>query len=162
MPATRLEGLLVDRAQNEVLVFRKDTDEAHALNQTAAIVFDMCDGTATRTAMAGEIHRRTGLPADEGIVDLALAELVDAGLVTMQAADEQPAITRRSLIRRLALPAAVVAMLPVIETILVPPVYAQGPAPAPAPGPSPTPTPTPSLTPFTSFSNSPTPSLTLS
>ena len=75
--------------------------------------------------MAAEIRLRTGLPADEEIVDLALAELIDAGLVVIEDPEPRSTITRRSLIRRLALTSvAARRMLPVVETILVPPVEA--------------------------------------
>jgi hypothetical protein len=82
--------------------------------------------------MAAEIHRRTGLPGDEGVVDLALAELTEAGLV-VDDEPERPAITRRSLIRGLALPAATVAMLPIVETIVVPAANASTSPPSPPP-----------------------------
>ena len=84
-----------------------------------------CDGQASKSQMAAEIRRRTGLPADEEIVDLALAELVDAGLVVLEDPEPRSTITRRSLIRRLTLSSvAARRMLPVVETILVPPVEA--------------------------------------
>ena len=71
--------------------------------------------------MAARLQRRTGLPADEQIIDLALAELVDAGLITLDSPEPLATVTRRSLIRRFALSAAAVAMLPIVETILRPP-----------------------------------------
>jgi hypothetical protein len=106
-----------------------------------------------REAMAAEVARRTGLPVDEGVVDLALADLVEAGLVVLD--DEAPAaITRRGLIRRLALPAAAMAMLPVVETVLMPsPASAQS-GPVPPTGPSPSSN-TPSEGPSPSGSPSP-------
>jgi len=136
MGTRRVEGLLIERTEGELLVLKQSTNEAHALNETAAIVFDLCDGTATRAAMAAEVARRTGLPADESIVDLALTELVESGLVVADDT-EHPIITRRSLIRRLALPVAAVAMLPIVDTILMPTSAAGAPAPAPGPAPSP-------------------------
>ena len=84
MTAQRVDGLLVERSGDELLVHRESTDEAHALNETAAIVFDLCDGATSQVEMAAEVARRTGLPADENIVDLALAELLDAGLVVIE------------------------------------------------------------------------------
>jgi Methyltransferase domain/Coenzyme PQQ synthesis protein D (PqqD) len=116
-------------AADEILVMRMATSEAHALNRSAAAVYDLCDGNTSKSEMVAEIHRRTGLPADDEIVDLALAELVDAGLVVD---DPEPRsdVTWRSLIRRLALSSRAARMLPVVETILVPPVDAAAP-PAP-------------------------------
>jgi hypothetical protein len=135
MIARRVDGLLIERTEGELLVLRQSTDEAHALNETAAIVFDLCDGTTSRAAMAAEVARRTGLPSDESIVDLALTELVEAGLVVIDET-ERPGISRRTLIRRLALPVAGVAMLPVVETILLPSISAGQPlSPTPVPPP---------------------------
>ena len=121
MAARQVDGLLIERTAGELLVLKQSTYEAHALNETAALVFDLCDGATSRATMATEVARRTGLPTDESIVDLALTELVDAGLIVMDETG-RPGLTRRSLIRRLALPVAAVAMLPVVETILVPPI----------------------------------------
>jgi Coenzyme PQQ synthesis protein D (PqqD) len=121
MAARQVEGLLIERPAGELLVLKGSTNEAHALNETAAIVFDLCDGTTSRATMVAEVARRTGLPADESIVELALTELADAGLIT---GDEsgRPELTRRALIRKLALPVAGIALLPVVETILMPTV----------------------------------------
>lgn len=127
MAAKRIEGLLAERVEGELLVARTATNEGHALNEAAAIVFEFCDGVTSRAAMAAEVARRTGLPLDEGIVDLALAELREAGLVEPdQEAD--PGVTRRSVIRRLALPVAAAALLPVVETILMPSSAAAAPS----------------------------------
>jgi hypothetical protein len=95
--------------------------------------------------MAAEIHRRTGLPADEEIVDLALSELVETGLVMLDDPASRPAVTRRAVIRRLALSSTLGLMLPVVETVVVPPADAQifiKPTPTPTPIRAPTPTPT--------------------
>ena len=146
MIARRVEGLVLERVEGELLVLRQSTDEVHALNETAAVVFELCDGATTRAAMAAEVARRTGLPADESIVDLALTELADAGLVILDDT-ERGDVTRRSLIRRLALPVAAVAMLPVVETVLMPslssgqPQLPPGPPPPPPPPPNPPPPP---------------------
>jgi hypothetical protein len=111
--------------------------EAHALNQSAAAVYELCDGNTLKSEMAAEIHRRTGLPADEEIVDLALSELVETGLVVLDDPERRLAVTRRALIRRLALSSTLALMLPVVETVVVPPAEAHQHTPR---TPSPTPT----------------------
>jgi Coenzyme PQQ synthesis protein D (PqqD) len=121
MAARQVEGLLIERPAGELLVVTPSTNEAHALNETAAIVFDLCDGRTTRAAMVAEVARRTGLPSDESIVDLALTELSDAGVITLDES-ARTGLPRRALIRKLALPVAAVALLPVVETILMPTV----------------------------------------
>jgi hypothetical protein len=96
----------------------------------------LCDGRTSKSEMAAEIHRRTGLPADEEIVDLALSELVETGLVTLDDPESQSAGTRRALIRRLALSSTLALMLPVVETVVVPAeVEASSATPTPTPSP---------------------------
>lgn len=111
MTARRVEGVHLEHAADEILAVKLATSEAHALNQSAAAVYELCDGRSSKADMAGEIRRRTGLPADEAIVDLALAELLDAGLIVLDAAERPATTTRRALIRRFALSAAAVAIL---------------------------------------------------
>jgi hypothetical protein len=145
MIAKRVDGVQIERAADEILAVKPDTLEAHAINQSAAAVYDLCDGQSSKSEMAAEVRRRTGLPEDEEIVDLALAELVDAGLVAVDDSEPRSDTTRRSLIRRLTLTSVAAMMLPVVETIVVPPVEAAAPAPSPFP-PVPAPTPIPSPT----------------
>jgi hypothetical protein len=84
--------------------------------------------------MAAEIHRRTGLPADEEIVELAFSELVETGLVVLDDPEHRSAVSRRALTRRLALSSTLALMLPVVETVVVPPAEALQPfSPIPSP-----------------------------
>jgi PqqD family protein of HPr-rel-A system len=127
MEPRRVDDLTCERVERELLVYSPLTGETHALNESAAVVFELCDGTISRAAMAAEVARRCGLPPDDAIVDLALADLEEAGLIVADDG-ERPAITRRSLIRRLGLTAIAAAVLPVVETIMMPSAEAQAPA----------------------------------
>ena len=60
--------------------------------------------------MADEVARQTGLPPDTSIVELALSELVEAGLIELDGPPAQ-GLTRRSVMRSLALSAAAAAIL---------------------------------------------------
>ena len=125
MVATRVEGVRIERTADEILAVKEGSLEAHAINQGAAAVYDLCDGNTSKSDMAAEIHRRTGLPADDEIVDLALSELVETGLVLLDDPEPRSAVSWRALIRRLALSSTLALMLPVVETIVVPPAEAQ-------------------------------------
>jgi PqqD family protein of HPr-rel-A system len=126
MGPRRVDDLTCEHVQGELLVYDHRTGETHALNEAAGAVFELCDGTTSRAAMAAELARRCGLPSDEAIVDLALADLEEAGLVVAPEGARQ-AVTRRALVRRLGLTAIVAAMLPVVETILMTSAEAQAP-----------------------------------
>ena len=142
MTARRVQGVQIEHADDEILVVKEASREAHALNQSAAIVYDLCGGRTLKSEMAVEIHRRTALPADEEIVDLALAELAETELVTLDDPESRSAVTRRALIRRWALSSTLALMLPVVETVAVP---AKEVRPFIAPGTRKAPTPTPTL-----------------
>ena len=155
MSAKRIDGLLSERVDNELLVFNEATDEGHALNESAAAVFNLCDGKTDREAMATVLANDFGLPNNGLVVDLALSELRDAGLITVDQVPE--GISRRSVIRQLGLSVMVAAALPVIETMLARPASASAQA-SPTPSPSPIPTPSPSPIPTPSPSPNPKPS----
>jgi hypothetical protein len=106
-----------------MVVFVPASNEAHSLNATASLIFDLCDGVTTPAQMVAAL-RDVGLPADTSIVNLALAELAEASLVAAGDQPRQPGVSRRTVIRRLGLSATAIAMLPVVETILVQPAAA--------------------------------------
>jgi len=122
--ATRVDDLIVERCGSELVVFSPADHEAHALNETASLIFDLCDGVTTRAQMVAALHD-VGLPADTAIVNLALAELAEASLVVLDDQRRGPGVSRRAVIRRLGLSATAIAMLPVVDTILVQPAAAQ-------------------------------------
>jgi hypothetical protein len=136
MVARRVEGVQIERTADEILAVKEGSLEAHAINQSAAAVYDLCDGNTSKFDMAAEIHRRTGLPADDEIVDLALSELVETGLVILDDSEPRSAVSRRALIRRLALSSTLALMLPVVETIVVPPAETAANARSPTPTPT--------------------------
>jgi hypothetical protein len=121
MRPTRTEGLLVERVESEVLVFRSDSEDAAALNEAAAAVLDLCDGSHD---VAGIVERlRAGYPAlgrDE--VLLALEELREAGLVNGGPAEPGP--SRRELLRRLGAGTIAAAAIPVVEIVVGPSIAA--------------------------------------
>jgi hypothetical protein len=119
----RAEGLLVERCESELIVFAPGSNEAHSLNETASRVFELCDGVTTRGQIV-EALAVAGLPADEAVVDLALADLSEASLVIDDAGPDT-SLTRRLVIRKLGLSATAAAMLPIVETIFVQPAAAQ-------------------------------------
>jgi hypothetical protein len=109
---------IVERTAGEILVSRPGDAESYVLNQTAGHVFDLCEHGYSKLEMAKVIHDRSGLPADERVVDLALRELADAGLVVL---DGPPPVgmTPRALMRQLSLSGAAECLLPAVETIVV-------------------------------------------
>ncbi len=114
----RRPGLIVQKraaADGSVLVHDPVTGSGHIVNAAGAAVLAAADGATSREDMAEMVAAATELPADVGVVDLALDELMEAGLVS---ASEPSGLSRRALIGRLALAGAAVAALPVVLSVI--------------------------------------------
>ncbi|MCZ7575070.1 MAG: PqqD family protein [Ardenticatenaceae bacterium] len=127
VPRARTEGLVIQEMPAgpglpyEVLVYDLDRHEAHCLNETAARVWQHCDGAST----VGEVARRLGqalcAPVDERVVWYALGQLERFRLLQDRVAlpADLARISRRELVRRLGLAAAVA--VPLIISVAAPP-----------------------------------------
>ena len=63
-PQTR-EGLTVIELDGEAVVYDERTGNLHHLNQTAALVFSLCDGTGTARELSADIAGAYDLGVDE-------------------------------------------------------------------------------------------------
>lgn len=121
VPRARTEGLVIQELPDEVLVYDRDRDKAHCLNQTAALVWKYCDGKTTVTNIAKrlELDLKTE-HVDEKVVWYALDQLSKDHLLEENMVP--PAIlagmSRREMVRVLGL-AAVVA-IPLVTSIVAP------------------------------------------
>jgi hypothetical protein len=117
-PARREEGLVITEVMGEVLVYDLERHRAHCLNAAAAVVFRHCDGTRSVAQIAALLAREMGVPADADHVWLALRTLDRAHLLRHAGlpAPGRPRLTRRELVRRLGVAAA----LPIVTSVLAP------------------------------------------
>jgi hypothetical protein len=121
VPRARTEGLVIQELPDEVLVYDRDRDKAHCLNQSAALVWRYCDGKTTVTNMAKRLEHdlKTGR-VDEKVVWYALSQLSKDHLLEEELAP--PALlagmSRREMVRVLGV-AAVVA-IPLVTSIVAP------------------------------------------
>jgi len=119
-PLARKDGLVIQELPDEVLVYDLDIDRAHCLNQTAAFVWQRCDGRNTTAQIARKLGQQFDCPVDEKIVWLALDQLGRNHLLERQPIPP-PALmgmNRRAMVRSLGLAAALA--IPVVTSILAP------------------------------------------
>ena len=118
LPCARKDGLVIKELVNETLVYDLETDEAHCLNQTAALVWKSCDGKTTIAKMTSLLQEQLGTSVSADVVWLAVKQLRQFHLVDSY--DEEtamPLVSRRNLVLKYA-PAALV--LPLILSISAP------------------------------------------
>lgn len=120
LPRMREHGLVIDELPDEVLVYDLDHHQAHCLNRSAALVWRACDGSSSSADIARRLTAELDAPFAEDLVLLALGQLEKLSLLEQEAASPAAfaALSRRQMVRRLGLAAAVA--IPVITSIVAP------------------------------------------
>jgi coenzyme PQQ synthesis protein D (PqqD) len=119
-PRARKDGLIVQELPDETLVYDLERDRAHCLNQTAAFVWQRCNGRTTPREIADALRRSLNQPVDETLVWLALDQLERNHLIknALIPPPDIASMNRRELVRVLSISAAVA--LPVVASIVAP------------------------------------------
>jgi hypothetical protein len=115
LPRARTNSLVIRELDDETLVYDMERDEAHCLNQTAALVWKHCDGKTTVVQAVQSLQSTLGVSVDTDIVWLGVRQLQRFHLV--EGSKKSPAVSRRNLVLKYA-PAALA--LPVIMSIAAP------------------------------------------
>ncbi len=116
--APKRKNAIVRQLGDEFLVYDLETHQAHCLNRTAAKVWLLCDGKTTFAEIAGKLGNDSESSVDETVIELALSQLQEAGLMEQGSSkSEQIVPSRRDAMRKMA---AAALALPVVASILVP------------------------------------------
>jgi len=115
LPRAVTEHLVIRELDDETLVYDTQRDEAHCLNQTSALVWELCDGKTTPNQAARSLQGKLGADIDSDFVWLAVKQLQKFHLV--ERATKSPSVSRRDVVLKYA-PAALA--IPVIFSIVAP------------------------------------------
>jgi hypothetical protein len=120
-PHARKTGLIWRSLGDELIVYDLDRHQAHCLNVTAAAIWRRCDGKTAAADIASSLEGELGGTVDEALVSAAIDSLESKHLLERPAAGrgERAGLSRRDLVRRAGLTAAVIAP-PLVMTLLVP------------------------------------------
>ena len=120
MPQARGNGLIVQELAHELLVYDRDLNKAHCLNQTAAFIWNHCDGATSVGRIAGLLEKEFDAPVADEFVRLGLDQLWTARLLKecIGPSSSESALSRREVLRRAGLAAA--AALPLVTSIIAP------------------------------------------
>jgi hypothetical protein len=120
LPVARHTNLIVKELPDETLIYDRDSDEAHCLNQTVALVWKNCDGTRSPKELAHLLEGKLCATVPEDVVWLALHQLERFKLLSEPVSKPQHlrGMSRRHLMRGLGIAAAI--SIPVITTIIAP------------------------------------------
>ena len=113
-PMARQNGIVVQEMPDEVLVYDLDTNKAHCLNQSAALVWKSCDGSNT----VADIVKQFDGKVTEDFVWLAIDQLNENNLLEGKVVPRFAGQSRRQVLKTIGL-ASMVA-LPVIASLVAP------------------------------------------
>ncbi len=120
LPKARRNQLVRKELGREMLVYDQNSDQAHCLNATAALVWAHCDGLTTVAEMARLLEDEMKTPVPNEVVWFALEQLRKSRL--LQEPWARPAqveqMSRRVMVRRLGIAAAVT--VPLVTSIIAP------------------------------------------
>ena len=117
-PTARTSGLVVQDVPNEVLVYDLESNKAHCLNQTAALVWRACDGKTSVPEIARLIGSQAGEKVSDDLVWLAIDQLHENGLLGAQIQTKFAGQSRRDALKKIGM-ASMVA-LPIIASLAAP------------------------------------------
>lgn len=120
----RQNDLLIEELPDETLVYDVRRHKAHCLNQTAAQVWKMCDGTTSVAQMATHFQMKGDALIEEPVIWSALDQLAKAKL--LDKIQENPECEARLSRREIASRFGFAALAAVVTTIAVPVPVAAG------------------------------------
>src|SRR5258707_12077357 len=91
LPKARRNQLVRKELGGEMLVYDRNSDEAHCLNETAALVWAHCDGRTTVAEMAQLLEDELKTPVADEVVWFALEQLRKSRLLQEPWAATAPA-----------------------------------------------------------------------
>ncbi|QQS41198.1 MAG: PqqD family protein [Acidobacteriota bacterium] len=132
-PVHRQNDLVVQEVDRELLVYDLNSHRAISLNETAAAVWSLCDGTRSVEDLTESLSERFRETVPVESVLLALEDLAGVGLLeSVGNVRFLGSMSRREAIRKIGI-ASMVA-IPIVSSIIAPPAAAAQSTCVPAPG----------------------------
>ncbi len=121
-PRARTSHLLVQSTGDDLIVFDQHRHLSHALNRTAALVFEHADGSRSVADLVALLQTELNETADEDLVLMTLDKLRRAHLLEEAGARSAEALrtSRRRFVRKIGLVGSLTLLLPSVETIVAP------------------------------------------
>jgi len=117
-PIARKAGLVIQEVPDEVLVYDLETNKAHCLNQSAAMIWRSCDGNKTISEIASLVGAQVGGKVTEDFVWLAIDQLSENSLLEKEIAVSFEGQSRREAIKKIGM--ATMIAVPVIASLVAP------------------------------------------
>ena len=117
-PIARKTGIVIQEVPDELLVYDLDTNKAHCLNQTAALIWKSCDGSRSVTDIAKHVESLAGGAVSDDFVWLAIDQLNENNLLDQALIADFNGLSRRDVIKKIGL--GTMVAVPIIASLVAP------------------------------------------
>ena len=119
-PLQQSAELVVQNLEDELLIYNLQTNQAICLNQTAALVWQNCDGKSGVSEIKQKLEKELGASVSKELVLFAISELNEKGLLENgeQMPNKFEGLSRREIVRKVGF-ASLVA-LPIVSLVVAP------------------------------------------
>ena len=119
-PQSRQSNIVTQELENEVLIYDLITNKAYCLNETSAMIWQMCDGKKSVTEISQSLTKKLKQPITEDVIWLALDGFKKDNLLENNDQFEINfnGMSRRQVIRKIGF-ASMIA-LPLIASVVAP------------------------------------------
>jgi hypothetical protein len=117
----RKTDVVTQEVDKDLLIYDMRTHMAYCLNETSALVYQLCDGDLSPSDIADKLTSQLKRPVSEDLVWLAIDQLQHEDLVERDRELETrfAGLSRRDAIRHIA--GASLIALPIVSAVLAPP-----------------------------------------
>lgn len=119
-PLARKADIVVQEFGNEILIYDLNINKAFALNATASIVWQNCNGTNSINGIADQLSIKFKTIITDDFVWMTLEQLKKENLIEIETLEFTPfkGLSRREMVRKVGLSSLIA--LPIISSLIVP------------------------------------------
>ena len=119
-PKTRNENIVVQEMDNEILIYDLKENKAFCLNETSAMIWQLCDGKHSIAEMSLSLSKKLNQPMTDDLIWLALDNFKKDNLLedSQKFEIDFNGLTRRQVVKKIGFSSLIV--LPVIASLVAP------------------------------------------
>ncbi len=119
-PISRKDNLVVQKIDNEIMIYDLIDNKAFCLNETSAMVWQLCDGEKSPLEMSKILSDKIGSKANEDLVWFAVDQLKKENLIENGNEQTSPfsGMNRRDIIKKVGLTTMIA--LPFVASLAAP------------------------------------------
>lgn len=120
-PLARNKEIVIQQLKDETLIYDLTVNKAYCLNETSALIWEMCDGQTSVFAIREKLSKRLNLPAPEDLIWLAIDQFKKDNLLDTEQKNQPlkfDSVSRRAVIRQIGFGSMLA--LPIISSLIAP------------------------------------------